>query len=95
MADLLGYLTHMRFAEVLGYIAATLVFATFSMKTMVPLRIIAIASNFLFIAYGYLHPAYPVLVLHVALLPLNVWRLRQMLIAGPRCRRHRTTAIST
>jgi hypothetical protein len=49
------------------------------MKTMVPLRVVAISSNVLFIAYGYLHPAYPVLLLHVLLLPLNFWRLRQML----------------
>lgn len=65
--------------EWLGYIAAAFVFATFSMKTMVPLRVVAISSNVLFIAYGYLHPAYPVLLLHVLLLPLNFWRLRQML----------------
>jgi hypothetical protein len=79
MADLLGYLTHMRFAEVLGYIAAALVFATFSMKTMVPLRVVGICSNVFFIAYGYLNPAYPLLVLHCMLLPLNIFRLRQML----------------
>ncbi len=65
--------------EWLGYIAAAFVFATFSMKTMVPLRVVGIASNVLFIAYGYLHPAYPVLVLHLVLLPLNFLRLRQML----------------
>jgi CRP-like cAMP-binding protein len=65
--------------EWLGYIAAAFVFATFSMKTMVPLRIVAISSNVLFIAYGYLHPAYPVLLLHLLLLPLNYWRLQQML----------------
>jgi hypothetical protein len=65
--------------EWLGYIAAAFVFATFSMKTMVPLRVVAISSNVLFIAYGYLHPAYPVLLLHVLLLPLNIWRLQQML----------------
>lgn len=63
----------------LGYAAAALVFAAFSMKTMVPLRVAAISSNVLFIAYGYLHPAYPMLILHIALLPLNVWRLQQML----------------
>ena len=37
----------------IGYIAAALVFATFSMKTMVPLRLVGIASNLFFIAYGY------------------------------------------
>lgn len=79
MADFIGYFTHMRFAEVLGYIAAALVFATFSMKTMVPLRMVGICSNVFFIAYGYLNPAYPLLVLHCMLLPLNIVRLRQML----------------
>ena len=79
IADIFGHFAELRPPEWLGYLAAALVFATFYTKTMVPLRVIAIASNFLFIAYGYLNPAYPVLVLHVALLPLNIWRLRQML----------------
>lgn len=69
----------MTVAEAIGYAAAFLVFLTFSMKTMVPLRIVGITSNFFFIAYGYLNPAYPLLVLHLALLPLNVFRLRQIL----------------
>lgn len=69
----------MTLADVLGYSAAVLVFLTFSMKTMIPLRIVGICSNVFFIAYGYLGPAYPLLVLHLALLPLNIFRLRQML----------------
>ncbi len=69
----------MTLADVLGYIAAFLVFLTFSMKTMVPLRIVGICSNVFFIAYGYLAPAYPLLVLHTCLLPLNIFRLQQML----------------
>ncbi len=79
MADFIGSIEHLRLADFLGYIAAALVLATFSMKTMVPLRIIGIASNVFFIAYGYLTPAYPVIVLHLLLLPLNIFRLRQML----------------
>lgn len=67
------------FADTLGYIAAFLVFLTFSMKTMIPLRIVGICSNVFFIAYGYLCPAYPLFVLHIALLPLNIFRLQQML----------------
>ncbi len=70
----------MAIADLLGYTAAFLVFLTFSMKTMVPLRIVGIGSSVFFIAYGYLNPAYPVLVLHLALLPLNILRLRQMLL---------------
>lgn len=79
LAGVISDIAELRLSEWLGYAAALLVFATFSVKTMVPLRVIAIASNVLFIFYGYLHPAYPVLVLHIALLPLNALRLQQML----------------
>lgn len=65
--------------DVLGYVAAILTVATYSMRTMIPLRISGICANCLFIAYGYLIPAYPNLVLHSVLLPLNIFRLYQML----------------
>jgi hypothetical protein len=70
-------------AELIGYAAAGCVFVTFYMKTMVPLRVAGIVSNVLFIAYAYDLPAYPVLILHLALLPLNIIRLRQMLKPDP------------
>jgi CRP-like cAMP-binding protein len=69
----------MRIAEMAGYLAAVLVFLTFYMKTMVPLRVIGIFSNCVFITYAYLGGLYPVLILHVILLPLNSLRLREML----------------
>jgi CRP/FNR family transcriptional regulator, cyclic AMP receptor protein len=65
--------------DLIGYLAAGCVFLTFYMKTMVPLRVAGIASNILFIVYGYAELAYPVLVLHLVLLPLNVARLHQIL----------------
>jgi len=66
-------------AEFTGYLAAVLVFMTFYMKTMVPLRVIGLCSNCAFIVYGFLGGLYPVLVLHLILLPLNGLRLQQML----------------
>lgn len=70
---------------IVAWLAAALVFATFFMKTIVPLRMLAIASNVAFITYGLLGIAQgigaqlmPILVLHVALLPLNVLRLREV-----------------
>ena len=54
-------------------------FLTFATKTMVPLRILGMASNVFFIAYGYLQPAMPILILHAVLLPMNAFRLHQML----------------
>ncbi|MEM6744155.1 MAG: cyclic nucleotide-binding domain-containing protein [Pseudomonadota bacterium] len=65
-------------ADLFGYVAAALVFATFCMKTMPALRGIAVASNLAFIAYGLLADLAPVLVLHGALLPLNLGRLASM-----------------
>jgi CRP/FNR family transcriptional regulator, cyclic AMP receptor protein len=69
----------MSIAEMAGYLAAALVFLTFYMKTMIPLRMIGICSNCMFIIYGSLDGLYPVLVLHLILLPLNGLRLREML----------------
>lgn len=66
------------FVEVTGYFASLLVLSTFSMRTMIPLRCSAIASNLAFLSYSYLAHLSPVFVLHLVLLPLNVWRLLQI-----------------
>lgn len=68
--------------NVLGYGASASVLATFCMNEMVPLRAAAICSNVLFAAYGGLVHIYPVLVLHVVLLPVNVVRLIQVIVGG-------------
>ena len=61
--------------EVLGYLGGVLVFSTFYLKTMIPLRLVAIASNIVYIAYSALAGLVPILVLHALLMPLNIWRL--------------------
>ena len=69
----------MHLVDVAGYVAAVLVFLTFYMKTMIPLRLVGICSNCVFIIYAYFGTLYPVLILHIILLPLNLLRLREML----------------
>jgi CRP/FNR family cyclic AMP-dependent transcriptional regulator len=64
--------------EGLGYLASCMVFIAFYMKTMVPLRLLAIGSSVVFIVYGIAEHLYPIIVLHAALLPLNVLRLIQI-----------------
>lgn len=71
--------------QIAAWIAAGLVYCSFFMKTIVPLRSLAIVSNVVFIAYALMGMRYgvfdkvlPILVLHVALLPLNVIRLREV-----------------
>jgi hypothetical protein len=64
--------------ELAGYTASALVFLAFYMRTMIPLRIVGIASNLAFITYAIGAGLYPILVLHAILLPLNSFRLFQM-----------------
>ncbi len=61
----------MRVSDLLGYLAASMVGLTFCCRTMVTLRCCAIVSNFLFIAYAAKMDLVPILLLHVALLPIN------------------------
>ena len=69
----------MQWIEAFGYLGALMTLATFSMKTMLHLRMVGIVANLAFITYGVLDHVYPVLLLHMTLLPLNVWRLWQLL----------------
>jgi CRP/FNR family cyclic AMP-dependent transcriptional regulator len=70
----------MSWAEILGYFGASLTITVYSMKRMIPLRIIGIGANCVFIVYGFLAAVYPQMVLHAVLLPINVFRLREMLL---------------
>jgi hypothetical protein len=65
-------------SNLLGFIAAATVLASFCMTTMVSLRSVAIASNLLFILYGMHGHIYPVLFLHLTLLPINLVKLHRI-----------------
>lgn len=64
--------------EWLGYLASLLVLLTFCMQGMVALRVMAIMSNLAFILYAGLAGIGPVMLLHVLLLPMNLYRLWQV-----------------
>jgi hypothetical protein len=74
----MGELAQVSWVEVTGYVASMLVFCTFYMKTMMPLRVVGILSNVAFMTYAVGGRLYPVLILHAILLPLNCVRLIQM-----------------
>jgi len=61
-----------------GYAAVASSIITCAMKTMIPLRIVSMTCNSLFIIYGFFGGIYPTLVLNLVLLPLNTVRLHQM-----------------
>jgi len=62
-----------------SFFASIFVVATFSMRTMVPLRVFAILTNMVLIATAIPIHNYPAMLLHSVLLPFNVYRLHQML----------------
>jgi len=59
--------------------ASIFVVATLSMRTMIPLRVFGILTNIILIASAIPTRNYPTLALHAVLLPLNTYRLHQML----------------
>ena len=79
--------------EWVGFVASALVFITFSMKTIVPLRIVAALSNVAFILYGFGANLMPILILHSALLPLNILRTSQHVRAFRRIRQAAESAV--
>jgi hypothetical protein len=72
----------MSWTDMIGYAASATVLATFCMTNMFHLRLLALASNVLFICFGALTHVYPVLLLHMALLPINLGRLLQAQAPG-------------
>jgi len=63
---------------ILSYVASASVLATFCMTTMIPLRIAGIISNVLFCSFGAAAHIWPIMVLHLVLLPVNTIRLLQI-----------------
>ena len=63
--------------EALGWAAAGLTLLAFSCTSVLRLRIVALAANATFIAYGISAQLWPVVALHLVLVPVNLWHLRQ------------------
>jgi CRP/FNR family cyclic AMP-dependent transcriptional regulator len=69
--DLIAYLA--------GGLAASFVIGAAFVRTMIPLRWLAVAGNLGFVIFGALHPQYLTLFVSAVLLPINVHRARQMM----------------
>jgi len=63
-----------------GYAAVVASVITSYMRTMIPLRMVSIICNSLFITYASVGSIYPTLILNLILLPLNAYRLREMIL---------------
>jgi len=73
--------------EAVGWLASLLTVACYSMRSMIPLRIFAIASSLAFLIYGIVLQVWPLVFMEVILLPLNVWRFWQILALRARLER--------
>lgn len=69
----------MVWTDMIGYAGAVLMFSTFYMKKMIPLRAVGASANVVFIIYSSIAHVYPLLILHALLLPLNISRMLQMM----------------
>jgi len=62
-----------------GWLAALLKLATlFAMSSMVPLRILAMASSVCFIIYSFMFQLWPLLAIEIILLSINAYRLYEL-----------------
>ena len=69
--------------EAIGYAGTAATVATYSMRTIIPLRIAGILSSLFFIAYATIAGVLPMLVTEFIILPINCYRLYQILRLAP------------
>ena len=77
----------MNWIDVVGWLGAVLTASAYSMRDMKLLRIVAVAANMSFATYGFVSSVWPMLALHLFLLPLNLYRLSEIVSATKRLRR--------
>jgi len=68
-------ITALHIIEAVGWLAAVLKVATFAMNSMIPLRILAMASSVFFIIYSGMLQIWPLLAIELILLSINAYRL--------------------
>lgn len=81
----------MDWIEIVGFVGTGLTFAAWGMRGAVALRAFGIASSVAFLSFGLLSETWPVVATELVLLPLNAFRLWQLL--AERRERHAADAI--
>jgi CRP/FNR family cyclic AMP-dependent transcriptional regulator len=69
---------HLDLSDLLGLLGVAFSAASFIMKRMLPLRVLAIFANILFIGYGLSTHTWPGVLLNCLLLPVNVKRIHEI-----------------
>jgi CRP/FNR family cyclic AMP-dependent transcriptional regulator len=72
-------LANLSLIEVIGWLASILTVASYSVSTMLPLRTLAISSSICFALYSFSNQLWPLLVMELILLPINMYRFWEVL----------------
>lgn len=64
--------------EAIGYAGTGFTIVAYGMRHLMPLRIAAILSSLSFLTYGLLTQSYPLVLMEVILLPINLFRLQEL-----------------
>ena len=73
------YLDSITYVDLVGYMGGLVTVWGLNQKTMIPLRAGAVVGNLVFLIFGFLAGSNPTFVVHALLLPLNTYRMLQML----------------
>ena len=73
--------------EALGYAGTAFTVLAYSMRRLMPLRIVAILSSVSFLVYAGLIGSAPLMLMEAILLPINTWRLIELIRPAPAARR--------
>ena len=65
--------------EVIGFCGSLLAILTYWMRAMIPLRIAAVLGCLCFLVYALLIGSYPLILMEATLLPINLYRLAELL----------------
>ena len=57
---------------VFGFIGAALMVASYLMKNMLPLRMVALSANVFLVIYALLGGSWPTMALYLAMIPINL-----------------------
>ena len=71
-------MTDINIAYIYGFIGAGLMVTSYLMKSMLPLRVVALVACLFLVLYGYFAAAMPTLLLYGALIPINIKKTLQI-----------------
>jgi CRP/FNR family transcriptional regulator, cyclic AMP receptor protein len=69
-ANWVGWMSSLGY--VFGFIGAALMVASYLMKSMLPLRLVALSANVFLVIYAFLGGSWPTMALYLAMIPINL-----------------------